>query len=279
VGRDNEAIAVARQCELLGLSRSSYYYSSTRDDEDDEYNLELMRLLDERYIGVRRLTAWLRARGYIVNPKRVRVLMRRMGLQAIYPHKRRSFSSPGHKRYPYLLEGVEIERPDQVWVADITYIRLAHGFVYLVAVMDWYSRYVLSWKLSNTLDSRFCIESLSKALWSSRPEIFNTDQGVQFTAQEFTEQLSGKGVKISMDGRGRVYDNILVERLWRTVKYEEVYLHEYQTVSEARQSLEAYFRFYNTERLHQGLGYRTPYEVYFGHTASKKFVELGNLNG
>jgi len=280
VERDNKAIAVARQCELLGLSRSSYYYSSTRDDE---YNLELMRLLDEQYTkvpfyGVRRLTAWLRGRGYIVNPKRVRVLMRRMGLQAIYPHKRRSFSSPGHKRYPYLLEGVKIERPDQVWVADITYIRLAHGFVYLVVVMDWYSRYILSWELSNTLDSRFCVEALSKALWSSRPEIFNTDQGVQFTAQEFTELLSRNEVKISMDGRGRVYDNIFVERLWRTVKYEEVYLHEYQSMSEARQSLEAYFRFYNMERLHQGLGYRTPYELYFGHSTSKKPGERDILN-
>jgi len=234
-----------------------------------------MLLLEGPYLKVlfcevRRLTAWLRVRGYIMNPKRVRVLMRRTGLQAIYLHKRRSFSSPGHKRYRYLLEGVRIERPDQVWVADITYIRLAHGFVYLVVVMDWYSRYVLSWELSNTLDSRFCVEALSKALWSSRPEIFNTDQGVQFTAQEFTELLSRNEVKISMDGRDRVYDNILVERLWRSVKYEEAYLHGYQTVSEARQSLEAYFRFYNTERLHQGLGYRTPYEIYFGHTASKK---------
>jgi Transposase and inactivated derivatives len=210
VERDNKAIAVARQCELIGLSRSYYYYSST---QDDEYNLELMRLLDEQYTkvpfyGVRRMTAWLRARGYIVNPKRVRMLMWRMALQAIFPHKRRSFSSPGHQRYPYLLEGLEIERPDQVWIADITYIRLAHGFVYLVVVMDWYSRYVLSWELFNTLDSRFCVEALSKALWSSRPEIFNIDQGVQFTAREFSELLSRNEVKISMDGRGRVYDNI-----------------------------------------------------------------------
>lgn len=215
VERENEKIAVSRQCKLLGLSRSSYYYSSAGDDE---YNLKLMRLLGEQYTkvpfyGVRRLTAWLRAQGYRVNLKRVRVLMRRMGLQAIYPHKRRSFSSPGHKKYPYLLEGIKVEHPDQVWVADITYIRLAHGYVYLVVVMDWYSRYVLSWELSNTLDSRFCLEALSKALWTSRPEIFNTDQGVQFTADGFTELLSGKEVKISMDGRGRVYDNIFVERL------------------------------------------------------------------
>lgn len=182
VEKDNEEIAVARQCELLSLSRSSYYYTST---VDYSYDLHLMRLLDEQYTkapfyGVRRLTAWLRAQGHKVNYKRVRRLVRKMGLEAIYPRKRRSFSSPGHKLYPYLLEGMKVERPDQVWGADITYIRLAHGFVYLVVVMDWYSRYILSWELSNTLDSRFCVQALSKALWSSRPEIFNTDQGVQF---------------------------------------------------------------------------------------------------
>lgn len=171
-----------------------------------------------------------------------------------------------------------MERPGQVWVADITYIRLAHGFVYLVVVMDWYSRYILSWELSNTLDSRFCVQALSKDLWSSRPEIFNTDQGVQFTAEEFTELLSRNEVKISMDGRGRVYDNIFVERLLRTVKYEEFYPCEYQTMSEARQNLEAYFRFFNMERLHQGQGYCTPSEVYFGYSTWKKSGELGILN-
>ena len=262
--KDNRKVSVARQCELLDLWKSSYYYNSVADDD---YNLELMGLMDEQYTkapfyGVRRMTAWLRAQGYEVNPKRVRRLFRRMRLQAIYPHRRISFSSPGNKIYPYLLEGIKVERPDQVWGADITYIRLAHGFVYLVVVMDWYSRYVLSWELSNTLDSRFCVEALGKALWTSRPEIFNTDQGVQFSSQEFTGLLQDCEIKISMDGRGRVYDNIFVERLWRTVKYEKVYLHEYRAVSEARQGLGNYFLFYNMERLHQSLGYRTPSEVY-----------------
>jgi len=201
-----------------------------------------------------------------------------MGLKAIHPHKRRSFSSPGHKIYPYLLEGVKAERADQVWGADITYIRLAHGFAYLVVVMDWASRYVLSCELSNTLDSRFCVEALRRALGISKPEIFNTDQGVQFTAEEFTGLLEEKEVRISMDGGGRVYDNIFVERLWRTVKYEEVYLHEYQTMAEARESLNAYFEFYNTERLHQGLGYRPPHEVYFGYPAESKSVEISICN-
>jgi len=278
VEKDNGEIAVTRQCELLNLPRSSYYYSTTGNDD---FNLELMRLIDEQFTrapfyGVRRMAAWLRAQGYEVNPKRVRRLFQRMGFQAIYPRRRISFSSPGHKLYPYLLEGVKVERPDQVWGADITYIRLAHGFVYLVAVMDWYSRYILSWELSNTLDSRFCAEALGKALWTSRPEIFNTDQGVQFSSQEFTGLLQDSEIKISMDGRGRVYDNILVERLWRTVKYEEVYLHEYRTVSEARQGLRNYFLFYNMERLHQSLSYRTPSEVYFTGFKASHQVEAGS---
>ncbi len=278
VEKDNEEITVARQCELLNLPRSSFYYSST---VNDDCNLELMRLIDEQFTrapfyGVRRMTAWLRTQGYEVNPKRVRRLFRRLGLQAIYPRRRIGFSSPGHKLYPYLLEGVKVERPDQIWGADITYIRLAHGFVYLVAVMDWYSRYVLSWELSNTLDSRFCGEALRKALWTSRPEIFNTDQGVQFSSQEFTGLLQDCEIKISMDGRGRVYDNIFVERLWRTVKYEEVYLHEYRTVSEAKQGLRAYFLFYNAERLHQSLSYRTPHEVYFGGFKASNQAEAGS---
>ena len=265
VEKDNEEITVARQCELLNPPRSSYYYSTTGNDD---FNLELMRLIDEQFTrapfyGARRMTAWLRARGYEVNPKRVRRLFKCMGLQAIYPRKRRSFSSPGHKIYPYLLEGVKVERPDQVWGADITYIRLAHGFVYLVAVMDWYSRYILSWELSNTLDSRFCAEALGKALWTSRPEIFNTDQGVQFSSQEFTGLLQDSEIKISMDGRGRVYDNILVERLWRTVKYENVYLMHYGSVPEGRQGIDSYFEFYNNDRPHQSLDYQTPAEVYF----------------
>jgi len=222
-------------------------------------------MTDEQYTKapfyrVRRMTAWLRAQGYGVNPKQVRRFLRRLGLQAIYPHRRIGFSSPGHKLYPYLLEGVKVERPDQVWGADITYISLAQGFAYLIAIMDWYSRYVVSWEVSSTLDSRFCAEALSKALWTSRPETFNTDQG-------YSSPLRSLEVRISMDGRSRVYDNIFVERLWRTVKYEEVYLHAYQTISEARQGLGAYFLFYNIERLHQSLSYRKPSEVYFGASA------------
>ncbi len=266
VKRDNRKVSISRQCELLDLSKSSYYYRSTGEDD---YNFQLMEMIDEQYTkapfyGARRMTFWLRAQAHEVNVKLVRKLFRRLGLQAIYPHQRRSFSSPGHKLYPYLLEGVEVELPNEVWGADITYIRLAHGFAYLIVIMDWYSRYIVSWELSDTLDSRFCTEALREALWTSKPEIFNTDQGMQFTSQEFTGLLQGSEVRISMDGRGQVYDNIFVERLWRTVKHEEVYLHEYRTVAEARQSLRMYFDFYNTERLHQSLGYRTPSEVYFG---------------
>lgn len=268
-------ISRERQCELLGLARSSYYYKGAGEDG---YNLHLMRLIDEQYTkapfyGVERMTAWLRSRGYRVNPKRVRRLMRRMALEAIYPRKRRSFSSPGHKLYPYLLSGLKIDRPDQVWEADITYIRLARGFLYLTAVMDCSSRYVLSWELANSLTSDFCVQALREALRQSQPEILNTDQGVQFTSQEFNSLLEGRGIRRSMDSRGRVYDNIFVERLWRTVKYEEVYLHEYETVAEARERLGAYFRFYNEERLHQALGYRTPHEVYFGLPSSSLRIE------
>jgi len=263
--RRAEVIPISRQCELLGLSRSSYYYCSRRDES---YNRRLMGLIDEQFTrapfyGVSKMTAWLRLQGHSVNHKRVRRLMRRMGLEAIYPKPRLSQGSPGHKKYPYLLKNLTIDHPDQVWCADLTYIRMQHGFVYLMAVMDWSSRYVLSWEISTTLDASFCIRALEDALSFSRPEIFNTDQGVQFTSAEFTRVLSEAGIRISMDGRGRVYDNIFVERLWRTVKYEEVYLHQYTTVSEARRSLARYFRFYNMERLHEALGYRTPYEVYF----------------
>ena len=269
---NSKVIPLSRQCELLGLSRSSYYYFSRRDES---YNRHLMDLIDEQFTrtpfyGVSKMTAWLRMQGYRVNHKRVRRLMRRMGLEAIYPKPRLSQGSPGHKKYPYLLKDLIIDHPDQVWCADLTYIRMQHGFVYLVAVMDWSSRYVLSWEISTTLDASFCIRALEEALSVSRPEIFNTDQGVQFTSAEFTRVLSEAGIRISMDGRGRVYDNIFVERLWRTVKYEEVYLHQYTTVSEARQSLARYFRFYNMERLHEALGYRTPYEAYFNESPRQR---------
>lgn len=208
------------------------------------------------------MTAWLRAQGYEINPKRVRRLLREMGLEAVYPKPRLSDPQAGHRVYPYLLRGVEIERVNQVWSTDITYIRLWQGFVYLVAIMDWYSRYVLAWEVSVSLDSSFCVSALERALWQVQPEIFNSDQGSQFTSEAFTERLSERGIQISMDGRGRALDNIFVERLWRSVKYEEVYLKDYRHVPEAITGLGNYFEFYNGERLHQSLGYRTPLAVY-----------------
>jgi putative transposase len=259
-------MSVVQQCGLLELARSTFYYQPAGEDA---YNLTLMRLIDEQFTkrpfyGVPRMTASLRMMGYGVNPKRVRRLMRVMGLEAIYPKPRLSANGPDHKVYPYLLKGVTVDRPDQAWATDITYVRLTHGFVYLTAIMDWYSRYVVSWELSTTLDTGFCLEALRKALRISKPEIFNTDQGPQFTSVDFTGLLENEGIKVSMDGRGRVYDNIFVERLWRSVKYEEVYLHDYQTVPAARIHLSDYFEFYNNERPHETLGYRTPHEVYFG---------------
>jgi putative transposase len=266
----NPQIAISRQCELLDLSRSSFYY---KPEGEDDFNFELMRIIDEEYTrhpfyGARRMAAWLRAHGFSVNRKRVSRLMRLMGITAIYPKPRLSANGPDHKVYPYLLQGMDISQPDQAWCADITYIRLAHGFVYLVVIMDWHSRYVLSWELSTTLDKRFCLDAARQALLISKPEIFNTDQGPQFTSEEFTGLLEEEGIRVSMDGRGRIYDNIFLERLWWTVKYEEVYLHEYRTVLEARAHLAEYFRFYNEERLHETLGYRTPHEVYFGTRSS-----------
>jgi putative transposase len=228
-----------------------------------------MRLLDAQYTatpfyGSRRMTAWLRRQGYAVNRKRVTRLMRQMGIEALYRKPHLSQPLAGHKMYPYLLRGVKIERVNHVWSADITYIRLYQGFIYLVAVIDWWSRYVLSWAVSLTLDNAFCLEALETALRRGRPESFNTDQGAQFTSGAFTERLQQGGIQISMDGRGRALDNVFVERLWRSVKYEEVYLREYNTVREARQGLQRYFGFYNDERLHQALGYRTPAAVYRG---------------
>ena len=208
------------------------------------------------------MTAWLQSQGGAVNHKRVGRLLRQMGLAAIYPKPRLSPPAAGHLIYPYLLRGVPVARVNQVWSADITYIRLASGFVYLVAVMDWFSRYVLSWAVSITMDVEFCVEALEQALRHSQPEICKTDQGAQFTSVAFTERLKKGGIRISMDGRGRALDHVFVERLWRTVKYEEVYLHDYQTAQDARQSLGRYFGFYNGERVHQALGYRTPAAVY-----------------
>jgi putative transposase len=259
-------IPVYRQCELLGLNRSSLYYKRCRDTQ---YNEQLMKLIDEQYVktpfyGVDKMTKWLGRQGHHVNHKRVRRLLRLMGLEAVYPRRKRGLSIPDsqHKIYPYLLRDVEITRPDQVWSADITYIRMYRGWLYLVAVMDWFSRYVLSWEVSVTLESEFCVSALKQALGFGKCEIFNTDQGSQFTSDDFTGILKEAGIRISMDGKGRVFDNIFVERLWRTVKVEEVYLRDYQTVTEGACSLGRYFEFYNNQRLHQALSYRTPAEVY-----------------
>jgi putative transposase len=228
-----------------------------------------MRLLDEEYTrhpfyGSRRLTAWLISQGEAVNRKRVQRLLRLMGLEAIYPKPRLSAPDPSHRVYPYLLRHVDIERVNQVWSADITYVPMPKGFMYLAATIDWFSRYVVSWRLSNTLDGLFCQEMLEEALSQGRPEVFNTDQGVQFTALAFTQRLKQAGVLISMDGRGRCLDNVFVERLWRTVKYENIYLQAYATVAELERGLRSYLRFYNEERLHQSLDYQPPRVVYRG---------------
>jgi putative transposase len=272
----HKEITVSRQCELLGLSRASYYYESNRDDS---YNELLMNLIDEQFTktpfyGVPRITESLIKKGHHVNRKRIRRLMRKMGLEAIYPKKNLSNAHPDHKKYPYLLKNVVIDHPDQAWGVDITYIRLQHGFVYLVAVMDWYSRYVLAWEISTTMDTAFCTRTLDNALKISRPEIFNSDQGSQFTSNDFTGILAREGILISMDGRGRAYDNIFVERLWRSVKYEEVYLHQYLTVAEARRGIDKYFMFYNTERIHESLGYKTPYEIYFKELLKQQLKQV-----
>jgi putative transposase len=258
-------LSVRRQCELLGLPRSSFYYEPAPETPQ---NLRLMGLIDRQYTdcpfyGSRRMTAWLHREGEEVNRKRVQRLMRLMGIEAIYPKPRLSNRNPDHRVYPYLLRGVPIERPDQVWSADITYVGLPTGFMYLAAVIDWYSRYVIAWRLSNTLDGDFCLEMLDEALGRGRPEVFNTDQGVQFTANAWTGRLVSAGVAVSMDGVGRCLDNVFVERLWRSVKYEDIYVRCYEAVPGLQVGLRRYFPFYNEERLHQSLGYRTPAEVYW----------------
>jgi len=255
---------MVRQCTLLDISRSSLYYHPKEISEED---LTLMKLIDRQYLvtpfyGARKIAAWLKGKGQMVNRKRVRRLMQLMGIKAVYRRPRTSKPGPGHKIYPYLLDGMAITRPNQVWAADITYIPMARGFLYLVVIIDWYSRYVLSWRLSNTLDAGFCVDALEEALKKDRPDIFNTDQGAQFTSEAFTGILKQHGVRISMDGKGSYNDNLFIERLWRSVKYEEVYLKAYQDGREARIGLGNYFRFYNTERPHQTHGYRTPVEVY-----------------
>ena len=233
----------------------------------DPETLDLLRLLDAQYTrtpfyGIRRMTAWLQTQGHAVNHKRVQRLLRQLGLTAIYPGPRTSVPHPDQHVYPYLLRGVPITRVNQVWSTDITYIRLHSGFIYLTAVIDWCSRYVLAWEVSNTLDGHFCLAALERALARGTPEIFNTDQGAQFTSRAFTSRLDDAGIRISMDGRGRALDNIFVERLWRSVKYEEVYLQDYASMPEAVAGLRTYFRFYNDERLHQSLGYSPPVTVW-----------------
>ena len=258
-------LPVIRQCELLELNRSTFYYQASPVSSED---LELMRRIDEMHLerpfyGSRRIRDWLQDEDHDVNRKRVQRLMRQMGIMAVYPKPKTSRPGKGHKIYPYLLRGMTVHRPNQAWAADITYLPMARGFLYLVAIIDWHSRKVLAWRVSNTLDSDFCVEALEEALRRyGAPEIFNTDQGAQFTSYAFTDVLKDAGVAISMDGKGRWIDNVFIERLWRSVKYEEVYLHAYETAAEARAALRRHFRFYNAERRHQSLNRQTPDQVY-----------------
>jgi len=258
-------LSIRSQCDLIGLNRANLYYSPV---EISQETLDIMNHIDRLFTkhpfyGSRKIRRDLLNAGYIIGKDRVQSLMRQMGLHAIYPKKRTSKSHPDNKVYPYLLTGIAINKPNQVWSTDITYIRLSKGFIYLTAVIDWFSRYVLSWRLSNSLEANFCIEALEEALEKGCPSIFNSDQGCQFTSYDFTRVLLDKKIKISMDGRGRVFDNIFVERLWRSVKYEEVYIKDYHSCSDAWNGLKTYFPFYNTERYHQSLDYATPYEIYY----------------
>ena len=260
------SVSINRQCPLLELNRSSYYY---RPRKVSEAVLDLMRQIDEihleyPFLGSRRIRDWLEDERLIVNRKRIQRLMRLMGIEALYPKKKTSNPGKGHKIYSYLLRGLPINRSNQVWAADITYIPMARGFLYLVAIIDWNSRKVLSWRLSNTMDSYFCVEALREALRNhGRPEIFNTDQGAQFTSEEFTEVLKEQNIAISMDGNGRWMDNVFVERLWRSLKYEEVYLKAYDNGAQAKEGIKAWFQLYNTKRRHQSLDRKTPDTVYF----------------
>jgi len=257
-------VSIQQQCHLLGLSRSAYYYHPVVESAE---NLHLMRLLDAQYLhtpfyGSRRMTVWFQEQGYSLNRKRVQRLMRLMGLEGIAPGPHTSKAHPAHPRYPYLLRDVNVVRPNQAWCVDITYVPMALGFMYLVAIMDWFSRYVVAWAVSNTLEADFCLEALEQALAMSTPEIFNSDQGVQFTSQAWIERVQAAGSLVSMDGRGRVFDNIFIERLWRSVKYEDIYLNDYATGPDLVRGLGAYFDFYNHERPHQAHGYQTPYAIF-----------------
>jgi putative transposase len=261
---DSPDLSIRRQCELLGLNRSSYYLGPATASEED---LRLMRLIDQQllrtpFFGSRRMTVYLERAGETVNRKRVQRLVAVMGLEALFPKPRTTIVEQGARAYPYLLRDRVLTHADEAWSSDITYVPMRRGFMYLTAVIDWFSRYVLSWRLSNTLDGRFCLEALDEALALSRPEIFNTDQGSQFTAQEYTDHLEEAGIAVSRDGRGLALDNVFVERLWRSVNYEYIYIKDYERVPELESGLAAYFRFYDEERPHQSLGYRTPGEVY-----------------
>jgi len=273
--QEPESISISRQCLLLGLSRHCYYYKPALS----EYDLRLMRAIDEVYTedptrGTRRISAVLkRGYGIIIGRYKIRKLMRIVGVSAIYPKPRLSMPVKEHKKYPYLLRGLDIKYPNHVWSTDITYVRLKQGFVYLVAIIDWYSRKVLSWRLSTSLDSGFCVEALKEALEKyGYPEIFNTDQGSQFTSEVFTKELIDRNILISMDGKGRALDNIFVERLWRTVKYQNIYINDYRTVKECREGLKSYFTFYNIHREHSSLDYKSPDEVYYGYRSIKRAV-------
>jgi putative transposase len=264
IGQSGGDPSIARQCELIGLNRSSFYL---RPAVESEENLRLMRLIDEQFLktpfyGSRRMTASLERSGETVNRKRVRRLMAKMGLEALFPKPRTTLTASDARVYPYLLRDRELTHVDEVWSSDITYVPMRHGFMYLTAVIDWYSRYVLTWRLSNTLEGRFCLEALDEALSLGRPEIFNTDLGAQFTSRAYTDRLEEVGIVVSRDGRGRALDNVFVERLWRSVKYEDIYLKEYEQVPDLASGLTSYFRFYDEARPHQSLGYRTPGEVY-----------------
>jgi len=266
---DHPDLSIQRQCKLIDLPRSSYYREGSVKQETPE-NFEIMKLIDKEYTdhpfyGTRQMRNVLRRKGYKINRKRVQRLMRKMGLQSIAPKPNTSKAHHQHKIYPYLLNNFNVTRADQVWCSDLTYIRLKGGFVYLTAVMDWHSRFVLSWELSVTMDHEFCVSALEKALRiHGKPFIFNTDQGAQYTSNDFTKVLKNNGIKISMDGKGRAMDNIFIERLWRSVKYEEIYINEYQSVEQLCCALKRYFDFYNHERPHQSFDGRTPSEVYYG---------------
>lgn len=273
IDKNNKDLSMSEQCKLLDISRSGLYYKPSISEE----SLLLMRFIDKQYTaapfyGARRMAVELKKIGYTIGRKKTRTLMKQMGIEAIYPKPKLSSPNRADKKYPYLLRGKVIDRVNQVWSADITYIPLANGFGYLVAVIDWFSRKVIAWEFSNLLDTDFCIKALNKALNQEVPEIFNTDQGCQFTSKEFTGILESAGVQISMDGRGRALDNIFIERLWRSLKYENVYPKDYQGMTDARRGLNAYFEFYNEKRPHQSLKYQTPNAIYLGETAPAVLV-------